>query len=258
MINQQLLDIAAAEQVPLLGVVPAALLADEPPGYRPSDVLPGAQSLVCFGVPVPRMVYRQPLNTREAIWRAQNLTYRRLDTLSLRLAALLEESGAGAIPVFGCFPLGLNERGDVTGYLNLIRMAEATGIGVRGRNGLLLHARYGSRLMLGGVVTTADLPALTWPDTAGPGCPPDCRLCVDACPVNAIDVDKKRVRIMRCLAYTARTPQISKLRFAFLKAWRPQAAARLLNRRAFDEHTFHVCSRCVACCPYGDGHPGPG
>jgi hypothetical protein len=26
-----------------------------------------------------------------------------------------------------------------------------------------------------------------------------------------------------------------------------------MNLRAFDEHTFHVCSECVALCPYGEG-----
>jgi hypothetical protein len=25
-----------------------------------------------------------------------------------------------------------------------------------------------------------------------------------------------------------------------------------MNLTAFDEHTFHICSQCVALCPYGD------
>jgi len=140
----------------------------------------------------------------------------------------------------------------VAGYLNLIRMGEVAGIGTRGRNGLLLHPRYGSRLMLGGLLTTASLPAFRQPETDGADCPADCRICVDACPVHAISPDEKRVDIMRCLGHTARMPLMPKLRFLLLRTVRPGAAARLMNLTAMDEHTLHVCSKCVSLCPYGE------
>jgi epoxyqueuosine reductase QueG len=239
MIVEEIRKIAEGEDIPVLGIGPASKMANESPGYRPEDLMHGARSLICFGIPVPRQVY-------------QNLYYRRLDTLSLRLAALLEESGAQAVPVYGCMPLGINEKGEVVGYLNQIRMGEVTGIGSIGRNGLLLHSRYGARLMLGGVVTSAALPDMRHPDVDQPGCPPGCRICVEACPVKAISPEEKRVNIMRCLGYTARTPLMSRLKFAILRAYRRESAARLMNLTAFDEHTFHICSRCVALCPYGD------
>ena len=253
MIVDEIRKIAKAEDVAVLGFGPAAAMADEPAGYRPEDVLPGARGLICFGIPLPRAVYQTPSNAEEVVCRAQSHHYRRLDTLSLRLAALLEEHGQQALPIFGCTPLGINEKGDVTGYLNQIRMGEVTGIGVIGRNGLLIHSRYGSRLMLGAVVTTAALSKASYPPQEGPGCPPDCRVCIDACPVGAISLDEKRVRVMRCLGYTSRAPLMSKPKFFFLRAVRPAAAGRLINRTAMDEHILHVCSRCVALCPYGEG-----
>lgn len=148
-------------------------------------------------------------------------------------------------------PLGMDKRGVVVGYLNQIRMGEVTGIGVIGKNGLLINSRFASRLMLGGVLTTAALPELRFPEVDEPGCPPDCRICAHACPVNAIMPDKKQVKIMRCLSYTAQTPFMSRPKFFFLRAFNPQAAARYMSLTAFDEHTFHVCSDCVALCPYG-------
>ena len=197
MFVEQIRKITDQENIPVLGIGPASEMADEKPGHRPEDLLPGAQSLVCFGIPVPRGVYQMPAYGLETIWRSQNLNYRRLDTLSVRFSALLEENGESAVPTFGCMPLGMNERGTVVGYLNQIRMAEVTGIGVIGKNGLLINSRFGARLMLGGMLTTANLPAMRYPETNEPGCPPDCQICADVCPVNAIMPNKKQVKIMR-------------------------------------------------------------
>ena len=243
--------IAECENLAALGFAPAADLDGEPAGYRPQDVLPGARGLISFALPVPRAVYRAPRHSPELVCRTQALLYRRLDSIAVRIAALLEEEGEQALPVFGCAPMAINRRGDVAGYLNQVRMGAAAGIGVVGRNGLLIHSRYGSRLMLGGVVTTALLPSLRRTGPKEPGCPSHCRICVDACPVHAIDPEKQEIQVMRCLAHTARTPMMSRVDFLFRRAVRPDSAARLMNQTALDEHSLHVCSRCVALCPYG-------
>jgi epoxyqueuosine reductase QueG len=252
MIADEIRRLTREEYVPVLGFGPASELADERLGHRPEDLLPGAQSLICFGLPMPQGVYQTPTYTLETVWRSQNLSYRRLDTLSMRIAALLEEKGARAVPIYGCQPMGVNNRGQVEGYLNQIQMGRATGIGIIGKNGLLIHSQFGARLMLGGVVTTAELPNWRYPEIDEPGCPPDCRICAHVCPVKAILIEKKRIRIMTCLGYTSRTPQMSKLWFFILSKLRPESAARHMSLRAFDEHTFHVCSKCVALCPYGE------
>jgi len=251
MVVDEIRKIAEDEDIPVTGISPASKMANELPGHRPDDFLPGARSLICFGIPVPRGVYQMPTCGLETVWRSQNLHYRRLDTLSIRFAALLEENGERAVPIYGCMPLDMNEKGTVVGYLNQIRMGEVTGIGVIGKNGLLLNSRFGSRLMLGGVLTTAILPTMCYPEIKEPGCPSDCRICVDSCPVNAIMPGKKQVKIMCCLQYTARTPFMSRAKFLLLRAFNPSAAARYMSLTSFDEHTFHICSKCVALCPYG-------
>ncbi len=252
MLADQILKMAKNENIPVFGIGPASAMADEKPGHRPDDLLPGTQSLVCFGIPVPFGVYQMPFYGLETTWRSQNLYYRWLDTLSMRLATLLEEYGERAVPIFGCMPLGMNPKGVVVGYINQIRMGEVTGIGVIGKNGLLLNSHFGARMMLGSVLTTAKLPRCHYPEIDEPGCPPNCQICVNACPVNAIMPDRRQVKIMRCLHHTARTPAMSRLKFVLLRVLKPPAAARYMNLNTFDEHTFHVCSQCVALCPYGD------
>jgi epoxyqueuosine reductase len=249
MVAEQLATIAKTESVPVFGIGPAAEMAEAAPGFRPSDFIADARSIICFGIPIPRDVFQTPAYGLEITWRSQNLLYRRLDTLALRFANLLEARGARAIPVYGCMPLGIDESGTVVGYVNQIRMAETAGIGTIGKNGLLVNSRFGSRLMLGGLLTTADLPSMRYPEDEPPACPPGCRICSDACPVGAIMPERRQVKIMRCLRHTARTPMMSRLKFLYLRARKPKAAARYMSITAFDEHTFHICSKCIAACP---------
>jgi epoxyqueuosine reductase len=253
MVAERLATIAKTEAVPVFGIGPAAEMADTPTGHRPADFIADVRSMICFGIPVPRGVFKTPAYGLEITWRTQNLLYRRLDTLALRLANFLEQNGARALPIYGCMPLGVNENGTVVGHVNQIRMAEIAGIGSIGKNGLLLNSRFGSRLMLGGLLTTAELPSMRYPEDERPVCPPHCRICSDVCPVGAIMPERSQVKIMRCLRHTARTPMMSRLKFLYLRARDSKAAARYMSITAFDEHTFHICSQCVAACPMG-GH----
>jgi epoxyqueuosine reductase QueG len=250
-------DAAKSRNIPVLGIGPCFETGAGADGCRPSDalpgeMLPGAKSQICFGIPVPRSVFSVGSHAVDMVWRSQNLLYRLLDAFSLEIAVILEENGVPALPIFGCCPMAVDAKGRVVGYVNQLKYGEFAGIGRIGRNGLLLHRLYGSRLMLGGVLAAIDLPGSRIPDIDPPECPADCKICIDSCPVKAISIEAGKVNVMRCIAHTARTPLMSKPLFALMGKIRPEAAARYMNQRAFDEHTLHVCSRCVSECPLGD------
>ena len=127
-------------------------------------------------------------------------------------------------------------------------MAEKAGLGRIGKNGLLINATYGPRLILGGIVTTAELPSLSWPHKDDRGCPEGCSICREACPITAID-ETDRVDRQRCIRYSMKSPMFS----YFMKSGAfGHADAALINHlTAVDDHSMYTCVECVAACPIG-------
>jgi epoxyqueuosine reductase QueG len=101
-----------------------------------------------------------------------------------RLESLLDfirDKGFSAEPVgrYG-YPL--------KGEINLKEEAIRTGIGKRGKSTVVLHPKYGPRLRFMAIRTDAPLEplmGLVLPDEENPLCD-QCSICIDACPVNAL------------------------------------------------------------------------
>lgn len=130
--------------------------------------------------------------------------------------------------------------------MSLIRMAEMTGIGKVGKNGLLFHSLYGPRLMLGGVLTTAALPTFAWPEKDTKGCPAGCFVCQDVCPAGAID-RKGKVNGPSCNRSSMKTPLLSFM----LKSQQfgHDDMPTLLNTACVDGNSMYTCVKCVSECP---------
>ena len=238
-------------RVPVFGAAPAVMLENGAPGYRPTDLLPGAQSVLCFGAPMPQGMYRCATKPIEMYWRALPMCFRAADDLSLQVAAVIEEAGFMSSPVFACFPLERRAGGELWGYASLVRMAEACGIGRIGKNGLLFSSRFGPRLILGGVVTTATLPPTSFPERDEQGCPEDCFVCQEQCPIHAIERSGK-VNHAACAQYSTHPSIFTAL--LRTKEYKPNELQWLLNTAAVDEHNMNICTACVSACPYSGGN----
>ncbi len=87
--------------IPMFGITSAKSLENEPLGYRPTDMLRSAESIVCLGIPVPKGIFKCQERSEWMYWRAANIHYRNIDMVLLRVCNLIEEKGEIAVPVYG-------------------------------------------------------------------------------------------------------------------------------------------------------------
>jgi epoxyqueuosine reductase len=80
--------------------------------------------------------------------------------------------------------------------------AARSGVGFYGKNTMLITRRHGSWVVLGALVTTAELEP-TPPLATDCG---SCTLCIDACPTDALD-EPGVLDATRCLSYWTQTPE---------------------------------------------------
>ena len=247
MIIEELKKLFAQNNIPLFGIDKASSLENEPSGYRPLDMLDSAKSILCFGIPVPKGIFKCQGRSESMYWRAASIYYRNIDAVLMRACSIIEEKGEVAIPIYTCFPYDIKGKGDFWGYMGLVKMAEAAGIGKVGKNGLLFSSKYGPKLLLGGIVTTASLPAMVWPEKDEKGCPQECFVCQEQCPVKAIDKSGKVDRVA-CIKYSMRSPIFSNL----MKTGNfGSEDVQMINHvTAVDDHSMYQCIQCVSRCPY--------
>ncbi|MGQ9722487.1 MAG: 4Fe-4S double cluster binding domain-containing protein [Candidatus Jordarchaeum sp.] len=131
------------------------------------------------------------------------------------------------------------------GLMPLVYWAEQAGLGKLTKCGLLANPTYGTRILLGGVVTTMQLEPSE--KLSGKICPPDCFECIDVCPVKAIEKTGK-VNHSTCMSYANFNPLLSHLRGD--QSWKEKFSFEtLMNTVGVDDHSCYSCFECLKACP---------
>ncbi len=206
--------------------------------------LEGARTVICYGVPIPKGILYARSNNLDLYWRYCNMQYRTLDSVSNKLCALLEEKNCSATPIYSCFPWEVENR-EFLGHLPLVYWAEEAGLGRLAKCGLLVTQKYGTRLLLGGVIATQDIE----PDEKLKEdiCPPDCFDCIDACPVKAIKRIGK-VDHNLCIRHSSSNPLLA-LVLDNKPIRKSYSFDKILNTVAVDDHGTYSCFECLRACP---------
>lgn len=87
-----------------------------------------------------------------------------------------------------------------TGPLDEVWLAEASGLGFKGRNGLAILQGFGSWIVLGHIITTYAFGSGYRRAGKPIGCPPECCRCIDACPNKALS-PLGFLNASRCISY---------------------------------------------------------
>lgn len=210
----------------------------------PQLLLEGARSIVCYGVQIPKGVIYAESNSLALYWRYCNTQYRVLDSISNKLSSLLEKRECSAAPIYSCFPWVIKNR-EFWGSLPLVYWAEEAGLGRLSKCGLLATTQYGTRILLGAVLTTLELePNKKLKEEI---CPTECFDCLKACPAKAIGRTGK-VDHNLCIRHSSSNPLL-KLVLDSKTIRRNYSFEALLNTVAVDDHGTYLCFECLKVCP---------
>jgi len=165
----------------LCGVASVDRFSEAPEGYHPLDVLPTCKSVIVFAI---RFVAGTLVcNTAVPYTVVRNILSDKMDKIAVQFCIDMEKEGILAIPT----RTNGSEYDEKTGrFRNIVsakHAAQAAGLGTIGRHSLLITPEYGSMVWLSVILTELEQEA----DSLKPPICNDCNLCVDICPVNAVD-----------------------------------------------------------------------
>ncbi|MFC2018386.1 hypothetical protein ACFLU4_00300 [Chloroflexota bacterium] len=215
-----------------VGISPAERLKYAPVGHRPSDILPGAESVISIGIRMLRGAYLQAkrgdLSGLDVI-RAGGIYARFnynlinleiLDTAAIQLCRLLEQEGFLALAEIHTGLAAYEDRpGMVPGPWASIshrHAAVASGLGELGWSGLVINPEVGSKARYITIITDAKLtpdpmyngPRLCEPEECGYRCaricPGECLSDTEASPciIGEQEFNIGYMEHLRCIAYS--------------------------------------------------------
>lgn len=215
------------------------------PGVRSIIVLASRESSSCVS-PSPQVAMNGRLDVMAFI-RAS--CYRLVRFVESRL-------GSPAMSIGFSYPMDLvNPQKAGIAEVSLRHAAVGAGLGVFGRHNLVIHPRFGTRIVFGAVLTKLELPSD--PAVEGDYCT-GCELCVDTCPARALDEEGKTDRL-KCMgisqpygiqANIAFWSRYSDASPAEKKAMLDSPEYRSLWQASFIGNQY-FCFRCFTACPAG-------
>ena len=200
------------------GIADADRFFGAPEGFHPRDIYPDCQAAIVFVKRLPKALLSA--NPRICYTHATDVSVFELDRIANAAALGIEDLGALAMPLPSDSPYDAWDQATLTGkgILSMRHAAKFAGLGSLGKNTLLVHPAFGNMVNIGAILTNLNLQSDPLCEEL---CLPNCRLCIESCPQQALGNDM--VDQSRCRPYTSVT-----------------------NERGF---SLFNCNRCRLVCP---------
>lgn len=184
----------------LCGIAPIERFTDAPLGFHPTDVISGCKSVIVIAV-------RFPDSTLSACSQAaytfvRNRLADKMDSITFQVASELERLGSSAVAIPSSEPYDYwdDSRRHGQGIISIKHAAVRAGLGRIGKNTLLINDKLGNMLWLGAILLDKEIepdPIINYNT-----CAPECRACLDACPVKALD--GTTIEQFRCRSFSGK------------------------------------------------------
>lgn len=209
-LKESISEVVRKSSLDYIGIAPIERYKNAPDGHKPTDLLPGARSVISIGIKGIRgslLMQKRALADRNLRhislcyrWGSYGLLNRHfLDPTALKIARLLEAKGYIGVPQVSSGVDNTAEMHISAGALSQKHAAVAAGIGEFGWHTLCVTPDAGPRVRFTSIITTAELepdPMYTGPRLCnlercielGKGLP----ICMKVCPVRSFKPDKVR------------------------------------------------------------------
>lgn len=179
--NKKVKEIMFSFGADLCGIASIDRFANAPKGYHPSDVLPTCKSVISFGCrfPVGTLICKSSV----PYTRVRNSITPKMDAIALDFCIEMEKHQVVCVPI----PTNESQWDKNTDRWRSIvsqkHAAQAAGLGTIGRHSLLITPEFGSMVWLGAILCEQEFE----PDEMKEPLCDHCNLCVNVCPVNALE-----------------------------------------------------------------------
>lgn len=169
----------------LCGIAPAERFKDAPEGFHPRDIFANCKSVVAFAKRVPSASMLS--GNRVVYTHTTACAMKELDRICFNACSHLDKLGVGAvmIPADDPYEYWNEEKKQGKGILSLKHAGELAGIGVIGKNTILVNKDLGNMMNLGVLLIDAEVEYDTVIKESY--CSDKCRICIENCPKKAID-----------------------------------------------------------------------
>jgi len=220
--SAEIKELARQSGADLCGIAPVERFENAPAGFHPNDIYKSAKSVIAVAVREPESpIYS--LSPVPYTFATEQVLKKVFDT-TMEMVSGLEKRKITAIPVPSePYEFWDKETSTGKGILSLKHAGYLAGLGVIGRNTLLVNKQYGNLIRLGAIITNAELEGDLLQDFEF--CNDSCNRCIKGCPGGAIE--NTAVSQLKC---------------------RPNST--YTNEKGY---ALYTCNNCRKVCPYRAG-----